>query len=142
MKYEILYLEPDENKFSMAEVAEADIVVKGDWIFKDRHGNAVEILRALAEAADTGGKVKRQLNPDSLAERPAAVAAAIKAYRDGACKYTMMDLNQKPGQGNHDRIQELRICDAIRAAEAVALDEGDTLIMHPLPNLERTHTSE
>lgn len=69
----------------------------------------------------------------SLADSPAAVEAAIKAFRDGASKYTMMDLNQKPGEGNYDRIEELRLCDAIRAAEAAAVDGGDTLVLKTTP---------
>lgn len=65
----------------------------------------------------------------SLTDNPAAAAAAIEAYREGSVKYTLMDLNQKPGEGNYDRVEELRICDAIRAAEAVGgpLDERATV---------------
>lgn len=66
----------------------------------------------------------------SLADNPAAVAAAIKARDEGVIKYTMMDVRQGPGEGNYDRIQELKMKDALRAAEAVGeLDEQDTLVM-------------
>lgn len=82
----------------------------------------------------------------SLTDNPGAVAAAVAAFRVGAMKYTLMDINQKPGEGNYDRVEELRICDAIRAAEAVGeerivadqeaigFDQEDTLVMqevHP-----------
>jgi hypothetical protein len=67
----------------------------------------------------------------SLADNPTAVEAARKALREAGGKYTMMDLNQRPGEGNYDRIEELTICDVLRAAEAVGLplDERDTLVM-------------
>lgn len=48
----------------------------------------------------------------------------------------MMDINQGPGEGNYDRIEQLQIEDAIRAAEdfveyedALRVDEQDTLVM-------------
>lgn len=64
----------------------------------------------------------------TLLDNPSAIAAAIKAYRDSAFKYTMMNIRQGPGEGNYDHIEELRICDAIRAAEEVAvLDKQDML---------------
>jgi hypothetical protein len=79
----------------------------------------------------------------SLTDNPDAVAAAIKAYREGATKYTLMDVHQKPGEGNYDRVEELQICDAFRAAEAVQraavprikfilFVEQDTLVMRPI----------
>jgi hypothetical protein len=75
----------------------------------------------------------------SLTDNQGAVDAAIKAFREGAMFYTMMDLNQKPGEGNYDRIEQLRLEDAIRAAEAwepPPVDEDDTLVM------QEVHTSE
>lgn len=76
----------------------------------------------------------------SLTDNPNAVAAAVQAYRDGAMKYTLMDINQGPGEGNYDRVEQLKMEDAIRAAEAVhranvprieilSFDEQDTLVM-------------
>lgn len=67
----------------------------------------------------------------SLADNPAAVAAAIEAEREAATKYTLMDIHQGPGEGNYDRVQELRVKDMLRAAEAAepALDEQDTLVL-------------
>lgn len=66
--------------------------------------------------------------------------AAIKAFRDGANRYTLMDIRQGPGEGNYDRVEQLKLEDAIRAAEGVAgtLDEQDTLVMQDRhPEMER-----
>lgn len=65
----------------------------------------------------------------SLADNPAAIAAAIEAERESVTKYTLMDIHQGPGEGNYDRVQELRVADMLRAAEAAAVDEQDTLVM-------------
>lgn len=50
MKYTILYLDPDKNDVRLSEVAEADIVVKGGTIIKDRYGNAREIVERAGQA--------------------------------------------------------------------------------------------
>ncbi len=76
----------------------------------------------------------------SLTDNPAAVDAAIAAFRRRACELTMLDLNQGPGEGNYDRIEQLRIEAAIQAAEEVhsrtrpriefvSFDEQDTMVM-------------
>lgn len=76
----------------------------------------------------------------SLADNPAAITAAIEAEREAATKYTLMDIRQGPGEGNYDRVQELRIKDMLRAAEEahiasaptiqfVSVDEADTLVL-------------
>lgn len=65
----------------------------------------------------------------SLADNPNAVAAAIRAAQEAATKYTLMDIRQGPGEGNYDRVQELRVKDMLRAAEAAGVDEQATLVM-------------
>lgn len=66
----------------------------------------------------------------SLTDNPEAVAAAVAAFRRRANELTMLDINQGPGEGNYDRIEELRIEAAIQAAEEVGeLDEQDTMVM-------------
>lgn len=50
MKYTILYLDPNENDARLSEVAEADIVVKGGTIIKDRYGNAREVVERAGQA--------------------------------------------------------------------------------------------
>lgn len=65
----------------------------------------------------------------SLADNPAAIAAAIEAQRKAVTKYTLMDINQGPGEGNYDRVQELTVADMLRAAEAAGVDAQDTLVM-------------
>ena len=78
----------------------------------------------------------------SLTDNPVAVEAAIKAYRNGV-NYTCMDIRQGqgPGEGNYDRIEELRICDAIRAAEqAAGVDSQDTMVMQEISEDEGGET--
>lgn len=65
----------------------------------------------------------------SLADNPAAVEAAIKAYAETKPNLTMMNVRQGPGEGNYDRIEEVSMEAALRAAEAVPVDEQDTLVM-------------
>lgn len=67
----------------------------------------------------------------SLTDNPAAVEAAIEAFRRRAGELTMLDINQGPGEGNYDRIEQLRIEAAIQAAEGegVGVDEQATLVM-------------
>lgn len=66
----------------------------------------------------------------SLADNPAAVAAAVSAYAKTKPFITMMDIRQKPGEGNYDRIEEISMEAALRAAEeAGGVDEQDTLVM-------------
>lgn len=65
----------------------------------------------------------------SLADNPIAVAAAVQAERESVTIYTQLQLGQGPGEGNYDRIQELRVADMLRAAEAAAVDEQDTMVM-------------
>lgn len=66
----------------------------------------------------------------SLADNPAAVAAAIEAERESATKYTLMDIHQGPGEGNYDRVEELTVIDMLRAAEqAAGVDEQYTLVL-------------
>jgi hypothetical protein len=72
----------------------------------------------------------------SLADSPAAVDAAIKAQRDAASKYTLMDIRQGPGEGNYDRVERLTVEDMLRAAEGAAVDEQDTLVLKTPPPSE------
>lgn len=65
----------------------------------------------------------------SLADNPASVAAAVKAYAETKPNLTMMNVRQGPGEGNYDRIEEVSMEAALRAAEAAGVDEGDTLVM-------------
>lgn len=65
----------------------------------------------------------------SLADNPAAVEAAVKAYAETKPNLTMMDVRQGPGEGNYDRIEEVSMAAALRAAEAVGVDEQDTLVL-------------
>ena len=64
-----------------------------------------------------------------LADSPAAVAAAVKAYAETKPNLTMMNVRQGPGEGNYDRIEEVSMEAALRAAEAAGVEEGDTLVM-------------
>lgn len=65
----------------------------------------------------------------SLADNPAAVAAAVKAYAETKPNLTMMNIRQGPGEGNYDRIEEVSMAAALRAAEATEVDEQDTMVM-------------
>lgn len=76
----------------------------------------------------------------SLTDNPEAVEAAIAAFRRRAGELTMLDIRQGPGEGNYDRIEQLRIEAAIQAAEEVqrrtrptieflSIDEADTMVM-------------
>lgn len=49
--------------------------------------------------------------------------AAIDAHRKGVCTYTLANINQGPGEGNYDRVERLRMSDAVSAyLDAIGLD--------------------
>jgi hypothetical protein len=68
----------------------------------------------------------------SLADNSAAVAAAVTAYAKTKPNLTMMDVRQRPGEGNYDRIEEVSMAAALRAAEAVGVDKQDTLVLEDI----------
>jgi hypothetical protein len=99
-------------------------------------GKQVELAREVVASWPRGLRRAADTRPDrSLTDNPAAVDAAIAAFRRRAGELTMLDIKQGPGEGNYDRIEQLRIEAAIEAAEAVGVDGQDTLVME-------VHTSE